>query len=235
MKKRWIALAVVFILLFLSGCGEDVTYQLNENGTCRILITAENAANYEWVVDFSRDGIAELEDSGYSGTGLDFTGYSSSNWYLFRGVSQGSVDVLFNYRQTHEGGAMSAITRLYELQVEDDGRIIACTQYANTLGSSGNLFCYLKCNPAEGTNWEAAEYDPAFLSVNRTGAEEDTDPRFPGQVWQVFHFDPQADGDTVAVFHLTDAQGKVIHTIAYQLHLETGVTPTCILISPDAA
>ncbi len=232
--KKWLACLMVFLLLLCSGCGEDVTYQLNENGTCRILITAENAANYEWVVDYSQDGIVILDDSGFAGTGLDFTGYSSSYWYMFRGISNGSTDVLFNYRQTYEGGSMSAITRLYELRVDADGRITACTQYANTLGSSGNLYCYLKCNPSEGYNWEAASYDEEIVSVNRTGAEEDTDPRFPGQVWQVFHFDPQADGEPIVVFYMKDASGNVVHTIAYQLHLEAGKTPTCILVSPGS-
>ena len=233
--KRVSACLFVLILVLLSDCGEDVTYQLNEDGTCRITVSAENAANYEWVPGFSVEGVAEITGSDVASSGLDFTGYSSSYWCEFRGVSQGTTDVLLNYRQIYEGGSYSSITRLYELQVDADGRIFACTQYADTLGNGGNLYAYLKCNPGEGYNWNAVSWDEEILSVNRTGSEEDTDQRFPGNVWQVFHFAQKAEGDSVVVFELTDGDGNVTHTVAYLLHIVSGVTPTCVLIPPSQA
>ena len=43
--KRVSACLFVLILVLLSGCGEDVTYQLNEDGTCRITVTSNDPYN----------------------------------------------------------------------------------------------------------------------------------------------------------------------------------------------
>jgi len=224
MKRLLTLLIILTLLLSLTGCGEDRTYMLHD-GLCTIEATAETAANYVWRCSFSEAGIVEQVESDIS-SGLDYTCYSATTSFTFRGLKAGTVDVYLSYLQEYEGGSLSGITRFYELTVDENGNITKCLQLGNTLGSNKRLFAYLKANIDDGYAWEAIEWDAEVLTIGRTGAEQDTDKNQPGAYWEVFYFNALAEGVSDVQFVLRDPNGEVVHMVTYEVHVDNELTAT---------
>jgi len=224
MKRLLTLLIILTLLLSLTGCGEDRTYMLHD-GLCTIEATAETAANYVWRCSFSEAGIVEQVESDIS-SGLDYTGYSATTSFTFRGLKAGTVDVYFSYLQEYEGGSLSGITRFYELTVDESGAITNCLQLGNTVGSNKRLFAYLKATVDEGYGWEAVNWDENVLTVGRTGAEQDTDKSKPGVFWEVFYFNTLSEGFSEVEFALKDPDGNVVHSVTYELHVDDELVAT---------
>ena len=224
MKKFFSVLLILILLVSLSGCGEDRTYSLHD-GLCTIEATAETAANYVWNCSFSEDGIVEMTENDVS-SGIDYTGYSATTTFTFKGLTAGTVDVYLSYMQDYEDGSLSGVTRFYTLTVDENGNIIECLQVGNTVGSNKNLFAYLKANVDEGYAWEAVNWNTDVLTVGRTGAEQDTDKSQPGVYWEVFYFNPLGEGVSDVEFALKDADGNIVHSVIYELHVDESLVAT---------
>ena len=109
---------------------------------------------------------------------------------------------------------------------DENGNIVECLQVGNTVGSNKNLFAYLKANVDEGYAWEAVNWNTDVLTVGRTGAEQDTDKSQPGVYWEVFYFNPLGEGVSDVEFALKDADGNIVHSVIYELHVDESLVAT---------
>lgn len=225
-------LVLIVLLMLLSGCGGDVTFQLR-NGECTIYLTEQTAANYEWTCAVSRDGIVQLEEHGLKTDTLGMVGFNASTFFRFTGLRAGDTDAYFSFEQTYENGSTSASTRLYELHADENGSITSCFQRAATVTTTDALCPFLRVDKDGGYSWNIGEYDENIMTVYSGGSERETDKSLPGWCWEYFRIVDKAEGVGNASFYMTDPDGEVVKTVTYEVHVSEDGTTTCRFFVPE--
>ena len=119
MKKRFIVIIVLVAAVFVVAMGAGM------NNNSAILELEENASTgYSWHYELENSSVVEIiKDEYIIDKNNNIVGAAGKHIWEFKGISQGKAILKLEYYRTWEGVEGSADSRIYEINVDNAGRV----------------------------------------------------------------------------------------------------------------